>query len=81
MVENIDKVLERGERLEMLVDKTDNLRFQADRFQKQGRSLRNKMWWQNMKMKLIVISMIVIVILIIFLLICFGMTSCFKKKA
>lgn len=67
MVENIDKVLERGERLELLVDKTDNLRFQADKFQKQGRSLRNKMWWQNIKMKLIVATLIIVVILIIFL--------------
>lgn len=29
MVDNIEKVLERGERLELLVDKTDNLRTQA----------------------------------------------------
>ncbi len=29
MTENIEKVLERGERLELLVDKTDNLRTQA----------------------------------------------------
>lgn len=29
MVENIEKVLERGEKIELLVDKTDNLRFQV----------------------------------------------------
>lgn len=29
MVDNIEKVLERGERLELLVDKTDTLRTQA----------------------------------------------------
>lgn len=29
MVDNIEKVLERGERIELLVDKTDNLRFQV----------------------------------------------------
>jgi Synaptobrevin len=29
MVENIERVLERGEKIELLVDKTDNLRFQA----------------------------------------------------
>ena len=33
MVENIEQVLARGERLEALVDKTDDLRSQADRFQ------------------------------------------------
>lgn len=29
MVENIEKVLERGEKIELLVDKTDDLRFQV----------------------------------------------------
>jgi hypothetical protein len=29
MVENIEKVLERGEKLEVLQDKTDDLRFQV----------------------------------------------------
>lgn len=31
MVDNIEKVLERGEKIELLVDKTDNLRFQVNR--------------------------------------------------
>jgi hypothetical protein len=31
MVENIEKVLERGEKLEVLQDKTDDLRFQVRR--------------------------------------------------
>lgn len=29
MVQNIEKVLERGERIELLVDKTDSLKFQV----------------------------------------------------
>lgn len=37
MVENIERVLERGERIELLVDKTDGLRDQAARFQASGR--------------------------------------------
>jgi len=45
MVENIERVLERGERLELLVDKTDGLRDQAARFRASGRALRQKMWW------------------------------------
>jgi hypothetical protein len=46
MMQNIEKVLDRGEKLELLVDKTENLRYQADQFQKSGKALRNKMWWQ-----------------------------------
>lgn len=44
-------MLERGEKIEVLVDKTEDLQNQAQRFQVQGRNLRNKMWWQNMKVK------------------------------
>lgn len=60
MMENIEKVLDRGEKLELLVDKTENLRYQADQFQKGGKALRNKMWWQNMKMKLMVAVILVV---------------------
>ena len=34
MVENIEKVLERGEKIELLVDKTDRLNQQAFKFEK-----------------------------------------------
>ncbi|EFJ08162.1 hypothetical protein SELMODRAFT_235084 [Selaginella moellendorffii] len=72
MMDNIEKVLERGEKIELLVDKTENLRFQADNFQRQGRQLRRKMWLQNMKMKLIVLAIVLFVIVVIWLAICHG---------
>lgn len=34
MIENIDRVLERGERIELLVDKTDKLSQNARKFEK-----------------------------------------------
>ncbi len=64
MMQNIEKVLDRGEKLELLVDKTENLRYQADQFQKGGKALRNKMWWQNIKMKLMVFLIVAIVIVV-----------------
>uniref|UniRef100_K4AE39 Longin domain-containing protein n=1 Tax=Setaria italica TaxID=4555 RepID=K4AE39_SETIT len=36
MMENIEKVLDRGEKIELLVDKTENLRSQAQDFRQQG---------------------------------------------
>lgn len=72
MMENIEKVLDRGEKIELLVDKTENLRFQAQDFQKQGTQLRRKMWFQNMKVKLIVLGILVALILIIVLSVCHG---------
>ncbi|KAK9839271.1 hypothetical protein WJX81_005050 [Elliptochloris bilobata] len=80
MVDNIEKVLERGERLELLVDKTDNLRTQADRFHQTGRQLRSKMWWQNMKLKVAAVGIFVALLFIIFCFICFGHGNCLARK-
>lgn len=78
MVENIERVLERGERIELLVDKTDSLRFQADKFHKTGRALRTKMWWQNFKVQIIVLLVVVLIAVIIFASICFSGGNCLK---
>ncbi|CAA0818658.1 Putative vesicle-associated membrane protein 726 [Striga hermonthica] len=72
MMENIEKVLDRGEKIELLVDKTENLRSQAQDFRTQGTKIRRKMWYQNMKIKLIVFGIAVAIVLIIFLSICPG---------
>ncbi|GKV35279.1 hypothetical protein SLEP1_g43578 [Rubroshorea leprosula] len=56
MMENIEKVLDRGEKIELLVDKTENLRSQAQDFRQQGTKMKRKMWIQNMKMKLVVLA-------------------------
>eukprot|EP00543_Licmophora_paradoxa_P011024 CAMPEP_0202475892 /NCGR_PEP_ID=MMETSP1360-20130828/93139_1 /ASSEMBLY_ACC=CAM_ASM_000848 /TAXON_ID=515479 /ORGANISM="Licmophora paradoxa, Strain CCMP2313" /LENGTH=189 /DNA_ID=CAMNT_0049103073 /DNA_START=473 /DNA_END=1039 /DNA_ORIENTATION=- len=44
MVQNIEKVLERGEKIELLVDKTDRLNQQAFKFEASSRNLRRSMW-------------------------------------
>eukprot|EP00549_Striatella_unipunctata_P016831 CAMPEP_0118702152 /NCGR_PEP_ID=MMETSP0800-20121206/17705_1 /TAXON_ID=210618 ORGANISM="Striatella unipunctata, Strain CCMP2910" /NCGR_SAMPLE_ID=MMETSP0800 /ASSEMBLY_ACC=CAM_ASM_000638 /LENGTH=189 /DNA_ID=CAMNT_0006603267 /DNA_START=39 /DNA_END=605 /DNA_ORIENTATION=+ len=44
MVQNIEKVLERGEKIELLVDKTDRLNQQAFKFEASSRTLRRSMW-------------------------------------
>lgn len=72
MMENIDRVIDRQEKIDGLVDKTENLRSQADGFRQGGTQLRRKLWWQNMKMKLIVLAIIIALILIIVLSVCHG---------
>ncbi|KAI3964524.1 hypothetical protein MKW92_008583 [Papaver armeniacum] len=71
MMDNIEKVLDRGEKIELLVDKTENLQFQADSFQRQGRQLCRKMWLQNFQMKLMVGGIIALII-ILWLMVCRG---------
>ncbi|KAJ7970588.1 Vesicle-associated membrane protein [Quillaja saponaria] len=72
MMDNIEKVLDRGEKIELLVDKTENLQFQADSFQRQGRQLRRKMWLQNLRMKLIVGGTVLALFIILWLAVCGG---------
>merc|ERR1719276_453145 len=49
MVQNIEKVLERGEKIELLVDKTDRLNQQAFRFEATGRNLARHMYWRRIR--------------------------------
>ncbi|KAJ4836859.1 hypothetical protein Tsubulata_030739 [Turnera subulata] len=72
MMDNIEKVLDRGEKIELLVDKSESLQFQADSFQRHGRQLRRKMWLQNLQMKLMVAGAVLIFMLILWFLICGG---------
>ncbi|KAK7303796.1 hypothetical protein RJT34_14713 [Clitoria ternatea] len=72
MLENIDKALDRGENLTILADKTETLRSQAQDFRKQGTQVRRKMWYQNMKIKLVVLGILLFLVLVIWLSICGG---------
>ncbi|PSR97997.1 Vesicle-associated membrane protein [Actinidia chinensis var. chinensis] len=72
MMDNIEKVLDRGEKIELLVDKTENLQFQADSFQRQGRQLRRKMWLQSLQMKIMVGGAVLALIVILWLIACRG---------
>uniref|UniRef100_A0A0A0M197 V-SNARE coiled-coil homology domain-containing protein n=1 Tax=Cucumis sativus TaxID=3659 RepID=A0A0A0M197_CUCSA len=66
------QVLDRGEKIELLVDKTENLHTQAQDFKTSGTKIRRKMWLQNMKIKLIVLGILIALILIIVLSVCRG---------
>jgi len=49
MVQNVEQILSRGERIELLVDKTDVMAGQATAFRRGARSIRRQMWWKNKK--------------------------------
>ncbi|XP_043550956.1 synaptobrevin-like protein 5 isoform X2 [Chiloscyllium plagiosum] len=55
MSQNIEKVLERGEKLDDLIIKTDDLQASADTFQKTSTKIARKMWWKNTKMIIIIV--------------------------
>ncbi|KAG6433070.1 hypothetical protein SASPL_104676 [Salvia splendens] len=62
------QVLDRGEKIELLVDKTDNLQFQADSFQRQGRQLRRQMWLQNIRMKAMIAGIVIVLLCLLWLM-------------
>ncbi|KAJ8421152.1 hypothetical protein Cgig2_013890 [Carnegiea gigantea] len=47
MVENIEKILDRGDKIELLVDKTATMQDSAFHFRKQSKRLRRAIWLKN----------------------------------
>jgi vesicle-associated membrane protein 7 len=50
MVQNVEQILGRGERIELLVDKTDVMAGRATAFRRGARTFRRQMWWRDKKM-------------------------------
>ncbi|KAK3077586.1 SNAP receptor, synaptobrevin, partial [Coniosporium uncinatum] len=65
MRDNINKVSERGERLDSLQDKTDNLAVSAQGFRRGANRVRKQMWWKDMKMRMCIIVGIIILLIVI----------------
>jgi len=61
MVQNIEKVLERGERIELLVDRTENLNQTAFQFKKKSTQVKRRMWWKNAKVLVILIFVLLVI--------------------
>ncbi|KZS90179.1 synaptobrevin-domain-containing protein [Sistotremastrum niveocremeum HHB9708] len=49
MVHNVEQILSRGERIDLLVDKTDNMATQAVAFRRGARAQRRRQFWRNQK--------------------------------
>ncbi|WFD29761.1 synaptobrevin [Malassezia sp. CBS 17886] len=65
MRENISKVNDRGENLDSLQDKTDNLAISAQGFRRGANRMRKQMWWKDFKMRLVILVGIVALLCII----------------
>ncbi|KAM3524539.1 hypothetical protein NHJ13051_004489 [Beauveria bassiana] len=65
MRDNINKVSQRGERLDALQDKTDNLAVSAQGFRRGANRVRKQMWWKDMKMRMCIIIGVIVLLAII----------------
>jgi vesicle-associated membrane protein 7 len=69
MSENIERVLERGERIDSLVDKTNRLGGSARDFRVRSTGLRRRMWWKNVKL---MVLLVLVVLFLMYLFVGFG---------
>lgn len=67
MTRNIEGLLERGERIDLLVDKTDRLGGSAREFRVRSRGLKRRMWWKNVKLMALLGTVVALIILMIVL--------------
>ncbi|XP_069099215.1 vesicle-associated membrane protein 1 [Pleurodeles waltl] len=65
---NVDKVLERDQKLSELDDRADALQAGASQFESSAGKLKRKYWWKNCKMMIMLgaICAIVLIIIIIY---------------
>nr|XP_018671020.1 vesicle-associated membrane protein 3 isoform X7 [Ciona intestinalis] len=64
---NVDKVLERDQKLSELDDRADALQQGASQFETQAAKLKRKYWWKNCKM-IIMLSVVILVIVAVIII-------------
>jgi len=64
---NVEKVLERDQKLSELDDRADALQQGASQFEQQAGKLKRKYWWKNLKMIAILVAIVLIILIIIIL--------------
>ncbi|XP_064114137.1 vesicle-associated membrane protein 7-like isoform X3 [Macrobrachium nipponense] len=70
LVKSIETLASRGERLELLINKTENLNSTAVTFKTTSRSLARSLWWKNIRLIIIILICIGVGIYVIGALIC-----------
>ncbi|VDO75502.1 unnamed protein product [Schistosoma margrebowiei] len=80
MQENTRLALQRGDRLNNLVSKTDELAASANQFQTTATKVARKTWWENFRMKLIIVGVVGGILLVIVIIILWQ-TGVFNSKS
>jgi len=60
LMDNLDKVIERGENIERLVTKTEGLQSESAAFKTKANQVKKKMWWQNIKLWIVIIIILLV---------------------
>lgn len=65
MQNNIQSVLRNQENIETLLDQTDTMKNEATGFQRSAHRAKDKMWWKNVKLQIIIGVLVIIIIVAI----------------
>ncbi|XP_068594515.1 vesicle-associated membrane protein 8 [Brachionichthys hirsutus] len=68
MTQNVDRILARGERLDDLMDKSEDLQAGAQHFKQTSQKVARSYWWKNVKLIVVIVIIVLIIVLIIILL-------------
>ena len=61
MVQNIDLIMERGEKMDLLVDKTEQMQANAQQFKKTSQQLKDTLWCKKVRVTACVLQFIRVV--------------------
>lgn len=61
----MNKVAQRGQNLDALQDKTNNLAESAQDFRRGANRVRKAMWWKDMKMRVCIVVGIILLLVVI----------------
>lgn len=62
MQNNIQSVLRNQENIETLLDQTDTMKNEATGFQRSANRAKEKMWWKNVKLQIVIVILVLIII-------------------
>ncbi|XP_021509721.1 vesicle-associated membrane protein 8 [Meriones unguiculatus] len=67
MTQNVERILARGENLDHLRNKTEDLEATSEHFKTTSQKVARKFWWKNVKMIVIICVIVSIIIILIIL--------------
>jgi vesicle-associated membrane protein 7 len=81
-MKNLDKIIERGEKIDIMVERTKVMSETSYDLRTQATSVRRTMWWRNKKMCLLLVLLVLFVIFVIVLIACggFSFSKCRSSK-
>ncbi|CAO2637870.1 Vesicle-associated membrane protein 8 [Lemmus lemmus] len=67
MTQNVERILARGENLDHLRNKTEDLKAMSEYFKTTSQKVARKFWWKNVKMNVLICVIVLVIIILIVL--------------